>query len=308
MNHIAPVTIGQSDLGAALRETALLADVTISIWSGERSDPKIMEEAKANAGATGNVGRAIKNLLAGADTALKDCKAQFNQMRNVHYALTLPWVSDPHALRQTGPRLLPNELFFRYVEGMAQQKRKAEAALDVLCLAYPADIVTAQANLGGLARPEDYPSVDEVRTLFKARYDFMPLPASGDFKGLPDAVLGKLGDKLSAQTNRMIQGAQRAMWEEARDRIEHLMSRLTAVSGDEPVRLRKSTLEGVQELLTLLPGWGMGLDPRVKEITESIEDMLAGVRIEDLKKDEIVRGNTVKQAQEVVDKLKSWGL
>jgi hypothetical protein len=58
----------QFDIAEAVRATALLADVTLSMWGAERTDSAIMAKVKADAGAVGNVGRAVKNVLAGADT------------------------------------------------------------------------------------------------------------------------------------------------------------------------------------------------------------------------------------------------
>ena len=72
MNDMVDIT---QDIGEAVRSTAILADVTISMWGAERSDAKVMEEVKTNAGATGNVGRVMKNMLAGADGLLKDTKS-----------------------------------------------------------------------------------------------------------------------------------------------------------------------------------------------------------------------------------------
>ena len=44
----------------AVQATAMLADVTLMLWGAERTDRKIMEDAKAQAGAVGDVGRAMR--------------------------------------------------------------------------------------------------------------------------------------------------------------------------------------------------------------------------------------------------------
>ena len=61
------VTITHDDVGEAVRSTAVLADITLSMWGGERTDADLMAKVRADAGAVGNVGRVIKNMLAGAD-------------------------------------------------------------------------------------------------------------------------------------------------------------------------------------------------------------------------------------------------
>src|SRR4249920_3676737 len=93
-------TINQTDILQAVRESAVLADVSISLWGGTRTDAKLLNEMKATHGATGDVGKVLLNVLAGADDLLKKTRSAFAAVRLRHYELTLPWVSDPHATRQ----------------------------------------------------------------------------------------------------------------------------------------------------------------------------------------------------------------
>src|SRR5580765_7506472 len=111
-------TISREDLSEAVRATALLADLTISMWSGQKTDASLMTKLKEDAGAIGDAGRVIKNLLTGCDTKLKAVRAAYAAARAAHYTHTLPWVSNPHAERHTGSRLLPNLLFERYLSEM----------------------------------------------------------------------------------------------------------------------------------------------------------------------------------------------
>ena len=39
-----PTTISQADLAEAVRSTAILADLTISMWSAERTDARVSNE------------------------------------------------------------------------------------------------------------------------------------------------------------------------------------------------------------------------------------------------------------------------
>ncbi len=305
MNAITPITniLTDNDLSEAVRSTAMLADVSISLWSAERSDAKIMDKAKADAGAVGNVGRAIKNLLAGADTSLKTTRSAYNAVRSEHYSLTLPWVADPHAERARGPRLLPNVLFERYLTAMSARKREALAALDIFVAEYPDLVVTAKANLGALA-DVDYPDQNEVRASFKVAFDFEPIPAGTQFRGLSDNMLEKLSRGLAAKQQRMVEAAQAGMWEQVRDRIKHVVERLA----DPKNTFKNSTIENVKELLILLPGWNVASDPRVTEITSDIERMLGAVDTKAIRKHETVRKDVSAQAQAVADKLTQWGL
>lgn len=292
-----------NDIGEAVRSTAILADVTISMWGAERSDAKVMEEVKTNAGATGNVGRVMKNMLAGADGMLKDTKSAFAAVRAAHYAMTLPWVSDPHAERQRGPRLLPNLLWDKYTTTIAGKRTSAYAIRDKFISEYPDLVRQAKINLGTLADAQ-YPDAEEVRAQFKITFDFEPIPAGVAFKGLPDRVIGKLAENLQKKQERMIASAQDAMWLEVGERIKHMAARLS----DPDAKFKSTTVEAVRDLITLLPGWNLGISPQALEITQDIEELLHGVGADDLRADARVRATVAQQAQTVIDKLTQWGL
>jgi hypothetical protein len=297
-------TLIEQDMAEAVRATALLADVSISVWGAERTDPKIMTKAKADAGATGNVGRAIKNMLAGADENLKATRAAFAAVRATHYALTLPWVSNPHADRMTGPRLLPNALFEKYLTAMSTQKRAALQALDKFIDGYDDDVQRARANLAALA-DADYPTADQVRGMFRVAFDFEPIPAGAGFKGLPPAFAGKLAASLRAKQEAMIASSQAAIWEEVRERVTHLHTRLA----DPDAKFKASTIENVRELITLLSGWNVTGDARVDEIVEDIDRMLFPVPNAETVRDEpVLRAQVASMAGDINNKLNAWGL
>lgn len=296
--------ITQADMSAAVRETAMLADITLAVWSAERTDHKIMADAKAQAGAVGNVGRAIKNLLAGADEDLRATRSAFSAVRAQHYALTLPWVSDPHAERQRGPRLLPNMLWDKYALSMGQKKRAALAALDAFVASYPDCARRAQANLGGLANASDYPGPAEVRGHFRIAFDFEPIPDGGSFRGLPEAALAKLEAGLKRKQQVMLEGATRAMWSEIGERVGHLAARMA----EPDARFKASTVAAVAELPALVKGWNIGGDPRAAEIAGEIDRMMQGVAPHTLREDAAARADVAGKAQAVAAKLSAWGL
>lgn len=293
------------DIATAVRSTALLADVTIGMWSGERSDRRLMDEVKVNNNATGDTGRVVKNLLAGADAPLKDVKSAFTAVRTAHYGLTLPWVSDPHAVRQSGARLLPTKLFDRYMQDIGRLKHDASAALNVFIDRYPALVQTASHNLGTMVRLSEYPTPEVVRGAFKIVIDIEPIPDATSFKGLPDAVLERLGANLEKRQHRMIETATTAMWETIRDRVTHLAGRLA----DPEAVFKSTTLEAARNLGALVPGWNLADDARANEIVQDIAHMLpSDVTEKTLRGNPAVRKDTSDKAQAIVDKLASWGL
>lgn len=296
-------TITTVDVIQAVRESAMLADISISMWSATKTDQDATERVKADAGATGQVGRFVKNLMAGADGKLKEVRSAFNQARLTHYNLTLPWVSDPTAVRQGGPRLLPHMLFDRYIVAMSKQKREASNQLDEFIRDYPVLVQQARANLGGLA-DQDYPSADEVRALFRINFDFEPLPAAAQFKGLPDHTIERLAAALHNKQQRMIETAQEAMWREAKERVGHIVERLS----DPDAKFKVSTIENVRELLTLMPGWNLVGSSEVDEVVSDIKTMLDGVDAKTIRDNIHSRNEVAGRAKKLVDKMQAWGL
>lgn len=295
--------ITQSALNETIRDMALLADITISVWGAERTDHKIMENAKAQANATGNVGRAIKNMLSGADENLKACRAAYAAVRAAHYALTLPFVSDAHAERQRGPRLLPNILFDRYLSEMATKRKLALAALDAFLAGYDADVARAKTNLAALA-DADYPTPEHVRSLFKVEFDFSPVPEGADFKNLPDNMLQKLSAGLARKQEIALAGAMTAMWAEVRERVTHLSGRLS----DPNAKFKASTVDAVNDLIDILPGWNIAQDERVATVVERMVAMMHGVTIKELRINANVRANVQAHAAAILEQLNVWGV
>lgn len=301
--------MNDTDVTTALRGAGMLADVSISVWGGTKSDNDLLDQVKSQHGAVGDVGRVLKNLLAGHDTKLKAARSAFNALRQRHYEMTLPWVSDPHALRQTGPRLLTYPIFDPYMKEMARLRRAAIDAKNEFVESYPDDAAEARKNLGTMASQIEYPSQDEVAGAFRLHFDIEPIPESASFKGLPDAALEGLRRNLEAKQKNQVGEATKAAWAECRQRVEYLVGRLTAKTPEgKDATFRNSTVENVRELLELLPGWNITGNPQVSEIVMDIRDMLGDVNSENLRKDEGLRNTTVAQAQKVVDKLASWGM
>jgi hypothetical protein len=296
--------ISQQDLADAVRSTALLADLTISMWGAERTDRKLMEEVKTQHNAVGNVGRTIKNLLAGCDTQLKATRAAYAAARTAHYQLTLPWVSNPHAERQAGPRLLPTMLFEKYLTEMSRLKKLALAELDKFVTEYPTLAAQAQVNLAGMAVASDYPTPEYVRAAFNLAFDFEPIAPASAFSGLPEHFVERLGAGLRRKQESAAQQAQAAMWERVKQTLEPLIERLSKPDA----MFKTSTLEHVRDLIVLLPGFNVTGDPRITTVVDDIRSMLSGVSATTVREDATRRADVVNRARAVTDKLNQWGL
>jgi hypothetical protein len=295
--------LSRADLAEAVRASALLADLTISRWSGEMTDRKISAKLKEDANAVGNTGRFIKNLLSGVDAPLKKVHAAFQMARITHYSLTLPWVTNPHQQGGgNGARLLPTALFERYMSEMSRKKRDAEDERDKFLADY-ADLCTrALANLAGLADPADYPPVEEVRKSFRLSFGFTPIPESASFPALPGTMLDRLSERLLARQEYAIQSAQAEIWVRVREHVENLHDRVS----DPDSNFKSAAVENVREMITLLPGFNTARDPRVTNIVTDIRNMLGNLSPKDIRSSPEERERVAGESRAIMDKLDQW--
>lgn len=296
-------TITNNDLLQAVRESAMLAEVTIGVWSAVKNDKNITDKIRKDAGAVGQVGRFTKNLLAGADSQYKNVVSAYQAVRQLHYQLTLPWVSDPHATRQAGPRLLPHLLFQKYLSEVGALRQKAKNELDSFLVVYPTLVIEARANLGSLA-DVTYPDEQEVRSKFRIHFDFQPIPEGGGFKGLDSFTLERLSQGLEARQKQMIITAQKSMWDEVKSRVGHIVKRLS----DPENKFKEATLTNTRKLLELLPGWNLAQAPEVDVIIADIKNMLDGVDGKLIRKNPDVRRDVTARARTILDKMGAFGL
>jgi hypothetical protein len=303
--------INETDVVDAVRATCMLANVSIATWGGVKSDPALLDELKVRHNASGDVGKVLKNMLAGADGLLKQTTGACMAVRTRHYQLTLPLGGDPRAVRQSGPRLLPTMIVQRYINEMSALRNAAYAERDALCDAFPGIVTKGRANLGTMAPPlTAYPSVEELRNSFRVHFDFEPLPDTASFASmpLPQQTIEGLTRLLRKKQQLQREAASQEVWSRVREQIRNVVTNLEKPIADgKKARFKDATIENLRELLVLLPGWNVSGDPKLVEITADIENLLDGVDPKDLRKSDILRGDVAEQARKVSDKMSDWG-
>lgn len=302
MNDITTSTI-QADVMSAVRTGAMLADVTIATWSGMRTDQERVRELKLTHNATGDVGRMVKNTMAGADQLLRDARNAFTAVRTRHYQLTLPWVGDPHATRREGPRLLPVALVSTYFSELGKLKATAVERLEMFLADYPRLKAEAMKNLGTMA-DSHYPDPDEVRAAFRVHIDVEPIPETTSFQGLDGKMFDILARNLARKQQRQWDEAIGEVWTRISEPVHNLLKQLENTDNKQ---FKAPAVENVRKLLAVIPGWNLGRDPQLDEIKQDLESLVAGVNASDIRKDQNVRDDVARRAREVVAKLKGWG-
>jgi hypothetical protein len=306
VNDISPIS--NRDLTKAIREAAMLADVSLSMWEASQNDPDLMDEVKRTHGARGDVGKVIKYLMTGADSQLKRTRNAFKAVQARHKELTLPWVSNRRAARVEGPRLLPHLLVHKYEAELGERRREAYAELDEFVASYPDLIIQAKSNLGTMVTDRSYPSPEEVKAKFNVHFDFWPVPDSEQFGAMDDHMLERFSKHLKGRQDTQAQIAQEEMWRRVKAPVEHLIERLTTDEEGESKMFKAASIEAVRDLITMLPGWNVTGNPVADEIARDIDVLLTGLDAETLRKNDGLRKETASESQKIIDKLAKWGL
>lgn len=283
----------------SLSETAMLAKLSVSCWSGRKYDAKATEEVEANHNAK-DAGRFNKLLVRKAAIAKVNNAA--TALRRKHYELTLPW-------RDEGSRILTAKGFVRYSDEIRKLRGEYEQAAEEFCREYSDLIDEARENLNGLFRESDYPAVEHIRRKFDCEVDFSPLPTSGDFRvNLADDVRAAIKADIEAKSDQTVRDAMRDVWSRLYN-VVHTMARGLDRFGkvedgnSKANTFRNSLVDNVRDLCGLLPALNLTDDPRLESMRQQVEAGLCSAPADVLRENRHEREKTRAEANAILDSL-----
>ncbi len=280
-----------------LAQKAVLAAVTISMWTARRFDRVITDETNKRHNAEANAGRYNKLLIDKND--LSPLTTIHSAARMRHYMLTQPWLDD-------GSRLLSSALYMSYADEMRKFKAEFDMAAEKFAHDYPNMIERAKKRLNGMFNVADYPSADAIRQHFNFDIKIMPCPDASDFR--VDIAKEHLSAMQSDVEDRMKQ-ALAATTNDIKARIVevvgHMSERLKAYKpsdGDNRAEgtFRDSLVENVRELVGLLPAFNLTDDPKLTAICKRMEKELCVEDADTLRTEAKVRQSVTKAADKIL--------
>lgn len=278
-----------------ISSSAVLVDLSISVWTGRKMDKQVSAEIDADKNATVRAGNYHKALMAGA-RELEDINKEASAIRVWHTLNTLPW-SD------SGTRLLPTARLFDYKTELAQREQRFNLLIGDFLDAYDTLVQAAQFRLGALFNADEYPSRDIIARKFDLRYVFAPVPEAGDFRvDIGNEGLAELRSQYENFHHTKLQEAMREMWERVRDTTERLSKQLR-VEGEEKGRLYQSTLDAGLELCEMLKSMNLTNDPELERTRKELFSTLNGVDLKELKKDNVARASVKAELDALMDKF-----
>jgi len=185
----------------SIAERAMLVRLNLSAWTARKHDRRISEEVASQHGAACDAGRYNKQLVA------KERLDKIGKIRGAAYSahckLTLPWSDE-------GYRVLLTQHYFDYTTEIAQCRNEYETAVRDFLSDWPEIVAEAQARLGGMYDPADYPT--DIASRFAFQTGIRPIPTGADFRvKLDDDAIAAVQRSAIWATPRAMRGSASTM-------------------------------------------------------------------------------------------------
>lgn len=280
----------------AISASAVLVELNISVWPASKVDRETTEQTNAQAGAVRDASQTRKNLFAGTSVR-KEIENFAAKVRLFHNRHTLPWADK-------GERLLPTKLFMDYKQHMNSYETQFHMMCDAFFNNYPALVAAAPTNLGKLYKPEDYPSLDEVKSKFAFRRTVKPVPESGDFRlDVPAEDLVELRAMFDQQQREKLAEAVREPWERLHAQLVAISEKMTEGGGEAKKRYHDSLISNPLELCALLTKLNITNDPKLEDARKQLEVTMRGTNLEELKEDSVARSDLKSKVDAIINKF-----
>ena len=279
---------------AKISSSAMLVDVSISVWTGRKLDKAVSAEIDQAKSTKTKAGNYHKNLLAGSEKLAEIGKIA-GAIRNWHYTQTTPW-SD------AGTRLLPATLFMDYKARLTQYEKMFSDAVGAFLDDYETLVAKSAFQLGDLFNREDYPPREKIVGKFAFNYFFSPVPESGDFRvDIGEQGMAELRERYTNAYQQRLETSMKDVWDKTYATLQHLSEKLDPSKGKQ--RLFDSMMDNAHELTDLLKHLNITGDSKLEELRKEMHKALSGVGIDDLRESDAIREVTKSKVDEMLKKF-----
>jgi len=285
----------------SIASSAMLVELNISVWTARKLDKRASEEVVHAKNANKGIANVNKKLL--GDCAELDAVQKFTaNARNMHYSMTLPW-SD------SGLRLLPTTQYFKYHQAITDVQAETERLVSEFMKAYTWEVSQAQVKLGDLFNRDDYPTEDSVRSKFRFRVNYIPLPDAGDFRvDIGNEARDALAEQYSKYYEGQLKSAMDDVWQRAFDALNKMSERLDYGDSDTKKIFRDSLVDNLMEVVDIMEACNITKDPRMNQAQLDISRALRGVTADALREDPHLRATTKQTVDQIIKSLPGMGM
>jgi hypothetical protein len=280
----------------SLSERAMLATLTIRMWSARKLDKRITADVAQQHQTTEQAGRYNKRLLPVDAPTYAAVQTKAGELRAYHYKHTLPWSQD-------GARILTSAHFFEYVAAVRTLEGEFDAAVSAFVADYPQLRENARQLLNGMWRQEDYPTIEKLRDAFEIKREVFPLPSGEDFRvQLGDSQVAIIRQSIEANMQAAAADAMRDVWQRVHDAVSHMAERLQ----DGKAIFRDSLVGNLREIVNLLPALNLAQDAQLEATRQRLAGYLCTLEPDALRSDMRTRSDAAREAAEVARKMAAY--
>ena len=275
-----------------LHERAMIVRVSISQWTARRYDKKVSDKVEKDYGSKDS-GRWNKILI--SREAIQEIQSLCGEARQYIYRKTWAWGDN-------GDRVLPNHSFSEVDAELKNYKRKFDERVEKFCMNYPALIEEAKERLNGMFSKDDYPDPSRIQERFDFRIGYFPIPQAGDFRvSLDISEAEKIKAAIKEENDRLLQIANRELWERIFKNVSHMAERLA----DVKAIFRDSLVENIKELCDELDKLNIMQDKDLKEMVDRIRTHLSGEDPDELRNNRKLRKEIAKEANDILIEIET---
>lgn len=280
----------------SIASSAMLVELSISRWTAMKLDKRASSDVTSQNYAQKGAARVNKSLLGGC-AELDAIKKLTGNVRNMHYAMTMPW-SD------TGLRLLPTTQYFKYHQAMTEMQAEFNRMVTDFLDAYDWEISQAQATLGALFNRDEYPTRDKLISKFGFRLSYIPLPDAGDFRiDVGTEATEKLRLEYDTFYRNQLESALTDVWQRTYDALSRMSERLDWNDGKKI--FRDSLVENLTDMVEMLRACNVTGDTQMTAMADQLDTALRGVTPEGLRTNESARIRTKAAVDKAIANLPS---
>jgi hypothetical protein len=281
-----------------ISDRALLVNVTVRVWTGEKRDRGITREICEAKRAEKNAVRANKSLLG---EAIKPVQVAERAVRAAVNQRTLPWMDD-------GSRILKGTAFLTFTEVMAEPIRAFDTAVEQFITAYPEVKYQAQNRLGDAYNERDFPLQAKLHDRFGVKLTYLPLPSAKDFRvQLANEEITAIRRNTEEALRGTVNDAVRNLLDRLREPVGHMATRLRLFrcrsNGKVEHPFRDSLVENVREIVKLAPMLNLMDDPRIAALCADIERYLTAHDPDALRTSDQLREQVADQADGILRRM-----
>ena len=288
----------------SLASSAVLVSVDISVWSATKQDRGISDEVTTAKNADKSAGRYVKNLLANHPKH----KAVVNYRQTIYN-----WLQRRTYKWNQSQNLLPSVDVPKFKQEYHEHEIAFHGLVDSLTSDYDSIVSDMAFKQGTMFNRDDYPTKEQVHAKFSLNLYVSEVPMN-DFRC---GIANDIADDLFNTYKKQAHGIIESIAQEQSERMVEVMESIShccgvdesEVNGEVRTKRRKiydTTIQKALEMCESFKRFNLKNDSGLEQARASLEEVLRGVKAEDIRDSDAVRHHVKEGIDDILSKFGSF--